>query len=200
MTSMKSMSIVEFAEATASGNPVPGGGSIAALCGALAAALVEMVANLTEENEVITGIRGRMMSTRRTLLDLIEKDSMAFTKVMEAYRMPRITPEDKKERSGAIQESLIGAARVPMETAELAYTIMEDSGKVVEIGNANAVSDGLVSAMMARTAVLSSLLNVRTNLTLIKDRDFTGTMKEKAAVLEAACRDAENKILASVKL
>lgn len=200
MTSMKSMSIVEFAEATASGNPVPGGGSIAALCGALAAALVEMVANLTEENEVITGIRGRMMSTRRTLLDLIEKDSMAFTKVMEAYRMPRITPEDKKERSGAIQESLIGAARVPMETAELAYMIMEDSGKVVEIGNANAVSDGLVSAMMARTAVLSSLLNVRTNLTLIKDRDFTGAMKEKAAVLEAACRDAENKILASVKL
>lgn len=200
MTSMKNMSIAEFAKATASGNPVPGGGSIAALCGGLAAALVEMVANLTEDNETMSKIRERMMTTRESLLDLIEKDSMAFTGVMEAYRMPKSSPEEKKARSMSIQDNLVEAARVPMQTAELAFDIMEDSRKVVEMGNVNAVTDGLVSAMLARTAVLSSLLNVRTNLKLIKDREFTDAMKEKAAYLETACCNMETEILSSVKL
>ncbi|MBN2883837.1 MAG: cyclodeaminase/cyclohydrolase family protein [Clostridia bacterium] len=197
---MKNMSIAEFAKATASGNPVPGGGSIAALCGSLAAALVEMVANLTEDNKKMIEIRKRMTLTRESLLDLIEKDSRAFTGVMEAYRMPKSSSEEKKVRLEAIQYNLIEAARVPMQTAELAFNIMEDSRKVVESGNVNAVTDGLVSAMMARTAVLASLLNVRTNLALIKDQNITEEMKKRADVLEKACRATESEILAGVEL
>ena len=197
---MKDMSIAEFAGATASGNPVPGGGSVAALCGGLAAALVEMVANLTEDNEMMTEIRSRMSIARENLLDLIEKDSRAFTEVMEAYRLPKTNPDEKKFRTKAIEDSLVNAAKIPMETAEQALDIMQFSREVVENGNQNAVTDGMVSAMMARTAVLASLLNVRTNLSSIRDRDFAEVMLRKAVEMEEACSLAEKQILASVKI
>ncbi len=197
---MKDMSLAEFTRATASGSPVPGGGSVAALCGSLAASLVAMVANLTEENERMKQISVRMETLRISLLDLIEKDSRSFSAVMEAYRMPKAGQEEKNKRSQAIQESLKEAARVPMETAETAYEILEYSKYVVLHGNKNAVTDGMVSAMLARTAVLASLLNVRINLTSIKDGSFTEHMKGRALEMEKACRMAEDDIISCVSL
>ncbi len=200
MISMKDMSIVEFAEATASGNAVPGGGSVAALCGSLAAALVEMVANLSGDGDKMAEISSMMKQSRKSLLDLIDRDSIAFTAVMDAYRLPGKDPVDKEIRSAAIQESLVRASKVPMETAELAFSIMEYSRVVVEKGNKNAVTDGAVSAMMAKTAVLASLLNVRINLSTIKDLEFVDHMNERATELESACKAAEGKILEGIKL
>ncbi len=204
---MKNLTVAEFTKKTASNDPVPGGGSIAALAGALSAALAEMVASLTEGSPKYEEVKNEMADIKEkanlvslSLLDDIEKDSEAFTKVMDAYRMPKATDEEKSKRSSAIQHALKLAAEVPMSVAAKAYDIMEYSKAVVAKGNQNAVTDGMVSAMMARTAVLSALLNVKINLSSIKDENYTSSMKQKCAELEKKAVEKEKEILNSVKL
>ena len=204
---MKNLKVTEFAEITASKNPVPGGGSIAALCGGLGAALVEMVSNLTIGNKKYTSVEAKMIISRDKakilrdeLLEDIEKDSDAFTKVMDAFKMKKDTDEEKKARSEAIQKGLKNAALVPMNVAEKSYQVMEFSSDVVKFGNKNAVTDGMVSAMMARTAVLSALLNVKINLSSIKDETFVRKMTEKVDLLNTRVKIKETEILNSVTL
>ncbi|MFO7611706.1 MAG: cyclodeaminase/cyclohydrolase family protein [Clostridia bacterium] len=200
---MKDLSIAKFAEITASKRAVPGGGSSAALCGGLAGALVEMVANLTvgnkryaESEEKMKIARDRALILRQALLDGIEKDSNAYSAVMDAYRLPKSGEEEIRLRNTAVQEGLKKAARVPMEIASRAYDVLELSGEVVRHGNKNAKTDGLVSAMMARTAVLGALLNVKTNLELIEDEDFVRVMSQKVEELRSGCILRESEILA----
>ncbi|MCK5129723.1 MAG: cyclodeaminase/cyclohydrolase family protein [Clostridiales bacterium] len=204
---MKNMSLTGFAEVTASKEPVPGGGSLAALCGGLSAALVEMVSNLTIDNkkyeqkqDMMLEIKGKAYALRAPLLDYIEKDSEAFMLVMDAFKMPKSTDEEKKERSKTIQKCMKHAATVPMEVAQKAYQVIELSELVVKHGNKNAVTDGMVSAMLARTAVLSALLNVKINLGSIRNTDFVSAMNEKVEELEAKTRQKETEILNSVSL
>jgi formiminotetrahydrofolate cyclodeaminase len=199
---MKNKSIHEFAEVVASNSPVPGGGSIAALCGALSAALAEMVANLTtgkkkyiEVESEMNEIKNKALALRIKLLDDIERDSYAYNKVIEAYKMPKDTDEQKVLRNKAIEESAKIAAEVPLDVAQTSFKILPLAEAVVARGNSNAVTDGLVAAMLARTAVLSALLNVRINLDTINDNDFVLEYKKRADVLQEETLFYEKKIL-----
>lgn len=199
---MKNLTINEFAKIVASDSPVPGGGSIAALCGALSAALSEMVANLTvtkkkyaDSKEEMNAIINKASQLRDRLLNYIEEDSLAYKKVMEAYKLPKETEEEKCLRLERIQEGLKVAASVPLEVAETSYEIFPLVEAVVLRGNSSSVTDALVGAMMARTGVLSAILNIRINLDSIKDEDFVKVLKEKADILEEKANQFEKKIL-----
>ena len=114
---------------------------------------------------------------------------------MNALGMPKNTDEEKAARKEAMQNGLKEAAEVPLAVAETALKIFHVAGAVVERGNANAVTDGLVASMMARTAVLSALLNVKINLDSIKDEEFVARMAEKVAELEKAAMDGEKAVM-----
>lgn len=199
---MKNMTVNQFADSVASNEPVPGGGSVAAVCGTLSAALSEMVANLTIgkkkyaefENEM-KEIKEIALALRNKLIDYIEKDSIAYNKVMDAYKLPKETEEEKGLRKQAIEDSSKLAATVPLEVAYASYEILPLTEAVVLRGNSNAVTDGLVAAMLARTAVLSALLNVRINLGSINDEEFVKEYKAKSDELEANTFAYEKKIL-----
>ena len=204
---MKNLSVGEFARKTSSSEPVPGGGSISALAGGLSAALAEMVASLTLGSNKYEAVHKDMEVINKKahdlceeLLDDIQTDSEAFTKVMEAFKLPKTTDEEKSTRSKAIQIAMKGAADVPMSVAEKAFQVMDLSAAVVEKGNKNAVTDGMVSAMMARTAVLGALLNVKINLGSIKDTDYVTAMTKRVDQLEKAAKEKEEQILQSVNL
>jgi formiminotetrahydrofolate cyclodeaminase len=199
---MKNLTINEFAKIVASDSPVPGGGSIAALCGALSAALSEMVANLTvtkkkyaDSKEEMNAIINKASQLRDKLLNYIEEDSLAYKKVMEAYKLPKETEEEKCLRLERIQEGLKVAASVPLEVAETSFEIFPLVEVVVLRGNSSSVTDALVGAMMARTGVLSAILNIRINLESIKDGEFVRVLKEKADILEEKANQFEKKIL-----
>jgi formiminotetrahydrofolate cyclodeaminase len=132
---------------------------------------------------------------RKNMLVNIEKDCEAFDKVMEGFKMPKNTEEEKENRKKTIQEGLITAAEVPLEIAKEAFEIMPIAEIVVEKGNKNAVTDGLVSAMLARTAVLSALLNVKINLASIKDEKYVKKTGEIVKNLEKMAVEKEKEIL-----
>jgi len=199
---MKNKTLEEFSKETASSQPVPGGGSIAAYSGALAAALSEMVANLTvgkknykDVEEEMKLIVDKAEMIRTNMLDNIEKDCEAFDKVMVGFKLPKSSEEEKEYRKKTIQKGLIIAAEVPLEIAKEAFEIMPLAEIVVEKGNKNAVTDGLVSAMLARTAVLSALLNVKINLNSIKDEDYVDKTRKVVENLEEMAIEKEKEIL-----
>ncbi|MDD2496044.1 MAG: cyclodeaminase/cyclohydrolase family protein [Tissierellia bacterium] len=199
---MKNMTLVDFANQVASNSPVPGGGSIAAVCGTLSAALTEMVANLTigkkkymQVEEHMKEIIQEACNLRNKLIDDIQKDSDSYNKVMTSYKMPKDTDEEKVIRQKNIQESLKNAALVPLSVAESSYQVLPLVEEVIEKGNSNAVTDGLVACMMARTSVLSALLNVKINLISINDIDFVNNLNGKVKELEIRTMEYEKKIL-----
>jgi formiminotetrahydrofolate cyclodeaminase len=195
--------ITAFMETLASDAPVPGGGSVAALSGALAAALTEMVANLTvgkkkyeqAEDEMID-ILDEFAGYRDAFLKGMDEDAQAFHLVMDALSMPRETEDEKSERKEAMQNAFKEASRVPLETARLGLKLFPGIQAVVERGNQNAASDGLVAAMMARNAILSALLNVRINLQSIKDQAFVADTAKAVGEIEKEAQAAEARILA----
>jgi formiminotetrahydrofolate cyclodeaminase len=202
---LKDMSLIGFIEQTASNEPVPGGGSVAALSGSIAAALAEMVANLTIGKKKYMDIEDEMKedaiklaALRTSLIDLIDKDAASFDEVMKAFKLPKETDEEKAKRSMAIQEALKGAAEAPLDIARTAYSIMGYSEKMVLKGNKNAVTDGMVSAMLVRTSVLSAIFNVRINLSSIKDEDFVKTIGEEIDWLAEQVTTRESAIIDSV--
>lgn len=207
MTELKDLTIEEFAKVTASDAPAPGGGSVAAAAGSLAAALAEMVANLTIGKEKYAEAENEMreltekgQAIREKLIADIQRDSSSFNLYMAALRMPKDTEEEKAARREAMQRGLKEAAVVPLSVAETAAEIFPLAEAAVARGNANAVTDGLVSAMMARTAVLSALLNVKINLNSIKDEAFRADMEKQVKGLEKTASEYEAKILKSSEL
>lgn len=200
---LQDMTLTGFCAETISSSPAPGGGSIAALCGALAASLAGMVASLTigkkgyEEKEgEMLALKEKALSLQQSLLLAIEEDASSFNGYMAALKLPKDTEEQKAIRRDAMQQGLKEAAQVPMRTAELAAEIFPLAAFVVQNGNKNALSDGLVSAMSARTAILSALLNVKINLASIKDEAFVQSMTEKCQELKKLALEQEAFILA----
>jgi len=201
------MSVVDFLDETASNSPVPGGGSIAALSAAFSAALTQMVANLTlgkkgyeevqEEAGFIVKESERM---RGFFVEYIDKDSDAFNEVMNAFRLPKDTDEKMEYRKKAIQAATKVAALVPLDIAKEAYKIMDIAKVVVEKGNKNAVTDGAVATMLARTAVLSALYNVKINLSSIRDKEFVEKVAKEVDELEKNVKLKEEEILSKVVL
>lgn len=201
------MSVNEFLSKVASSEPTPGGGSIAALCGAVACSLSTMVAALTVGNKKYAGVREEMKELIFSMEGLVDffivqmdDDAQAFESVMEAYRMPKNSDEEKKLRSATIQQRLKGATEVPLDVAQKALKAMDMIEKAVEKGNSQAVTDGAVAVMMARTAVLSALYNVKINLAYLKDDEYIQNMQHMVRSISDIAADREKQILEKVKL
>ncbi|HZS45888.1 MAG TPA: glutamate formimidoyltransferase [Blastocatellia bacterium] len=173
------LTIGSFPELVASDAPTPGGGSVAALAGALAASLAQMVCRLTIGRKKYADVEPQAKAIFEELSPLtesltraIDEDAESFDRVMIAFKMPKNTDEEKSARAAAIEEATKGAAAVPMCTAETALRVLELLAKLSEIGNANAQSDVTVGAQMALTAVRGAYYNVATNLAGLKDEEF----------------------------
>lgn len=196
---LRNYGLQEFVDKLASDSAVPGGGSVAALCGALSCALSSMVGRLTigkkkyenvsqEMGLIATDLDGR--STE--FMELIDKDANAFDQVMAAYKMSKDDPE---KRSACIQKATKEATLIPLEVAERADNLFDSIEALIAKGNANAQTDALVAAMLARTAMLAALYNVKINLVSIKDKAFIEEIKEKVAVLEESAVKKEAELL-----
>lgn len=186
------LTIKDFISKVISNDPVPGGGSVSALNGALAAALSAMVANLTvgrkkyvEVNDLMQELSARFEKLSQKLIEDVDRDSDAYNRVFAAFKLPKETDEEKQVRSKAIQRETKYAAQVPMEVARAVYEVLPQIDAIAQKGNSNAVTDACVSMMCARTAILGALLNVRINLTSIKDEAFVNAMREEADTIEA---------------
>ena len=191
---------------TAGDAPVPGGGSISALNRAIAAALAEMVANLTIGKKKYADVQDEMAEIAKSAAALqkelvldVDRDSEAYDGVSQAFKLPKETDEEKAIRSAAIQENTKKAALVPMEVARRASTLLPSIEAVVARGNQNAVTDGCVAMMCARVAVVGALFNVRINLTSIKDEEFVARLREEADRLEADVLAREAAVIAHTK-
>jgi glutamate formiminotransferase/formiminotetrahydrofolate cyclodeaminase len=181
--------VSNFLDELASNSPTPGGGSVAALAGALGAALISMVGNLTigkkkykDVEEDIRKIISSSEKLRYELSQLIEEDVKAFNNFMATYKMPRETEDEKKIRTEKIQESLIEAAKVPLKVAYKCLEVLSLSREVAEKGNINVISDAGVAVLLAEAALESALLNVKINLGMIKDEktreELSSSIKE----------------------
>ena len=168
-----------FLDELASSSPAPGGGSVAALAGAMGAALSSMVCNLTKGKQgyetvqdEIHEILKKSERLREDLTELIDRDTEAFNEVMTALKMPKDTEEQKAQRKIVIQTAFKHAAEVPLETARKSLQVLDVAYIVAQKGNTNSISDAAVSALMAQSAAQAAILNVRINLGSIKDNQF----------------------------
>ena len=194
--------IAQFCEVTASDAPAPGGGSVSALCGALAASLSSMVANLTigrkgyePLQEVMQEAIDELESIRQSLLKAIDEDSKSFDDFMAATRLPKTTDEEKAARKMAMQQALKTATLIPLQVARESAKIFDYARLMLDNGNPNAFTDAMVSTLAARTATLGALLNVRINLASIKDEDFIFSIRQEIEALEKLANEAEAKML-----
>ena len=190
------LTVKEFLSKVAGSDPVPGGGSIAALNGAVASALAAMVANLTigkknyeEHEELMSHIASLALREKDVFVADIDRDSEAYDAVFACFKMPKATDEEKAARSAAIQEATRHAALIPMEVARKALEVMPVIADIARLGNRNAITDACVAMMAARSAVLGALLNVRINLGVLKDKEFVLGLQAVADRMEqTACR------------
>lgn len=196
------LTVKDFLNKVAGSDPVPGGGSIAALNGAIASALAAMVANLTigkknyaDCEELMKQIAERAAGLKEEFVADVDRDSEAYDRVFACFKMPKATDEEKAARSAAIQEATKFAAQVPMEVARRAYGLMDTIAQVARKGNQNAVTDACVAMMAARSAVLAALMNVRINLGSLKDKEFALAMQAEADGLEQQVLAKEKELL-----
>ena len=199
------LSVKDFLAKTAGSDPVPGGGSVAALNAAIASALTEMVANLTigkkkyeDKEDLMRRIASSAGNYMASFVRDIDADSEAYNKVFEAFKLPKETEEEKAERTKEIQAATKMAAEIPREVARKALDMMDIIASVAEHGNQNAVTDACVSMMTARTAVLAALLNVKINLSSIKDIEYVALMTQEANYLEQEAIAKEKVLLDKV--
>ena len=183
---MLDKTIRTFTEESASKAPVPGGGGVSALCGALAASLAEMVTNLTtgkkkyaEYEKEIQGIMKRTETLRISLLECIEKDAEAFAPLAAAYSMDKNT-EGYEQR---METCLRSAAEPPYEIMKYCAEVIRLDERLAVIGSKLSVSDAGTSVMLAHGALCGAYLNVRVNTRLMKDREYAEVLDEKADVL-----------------
>ena len=200
------MSMKDFANETASESPAPGGGSIAAYCGAMGISLGTMVANLSAHKrgwddkwEEFSCWADKGMKYQKILLDLVDEDTNAFNNIMDAFRLPKDTDIEKAKRKEAIQDATKNAILTPFKVMDTAYKSMEIMKTMAEIGNPNSVTDAGVGALCARTAVIGAFLNVKINCGDYEDKTFVKDILEKgqklvdkACVLEAGILKVTN--------
>ncbi|MFN2138522.1 MAG: glutamate formimidoyltransferase [Candidatus Promineifilaceae bacterium] len=190
-----------FIEATAASTPAPGGGSAAALAGALAAALTQMVAGLTTGRKKYAGVAAeaelvgrRAAQLRSRLTEAIAEDAAAFNAVMAAFRQNGVSDERKE---AMIQEATLEAARVPLEVARLSLETAELAAHIAEIGNVNAATDAAAGALLARAAVGTAALNVKVNITQLADQELAGELRSEIERVEAGINEVVEQALAA---
>lgn len=191
-----------FAEETSSESPAPGGGSISAYMGALAAALGTMVANLSAHKpgwddlwETFSDAAEEGQILLKSLLALVDEDTAAFNRIMDAFKLPKATDEEKEARTQAIQDATLYATEVPLRTMKAAHSVFPLLRRMAETGNPASVSDAGVGALAARSAVLGAFLNVRINAKGLKNRDLADRLLAEAAQVAADAEVAEREVL-----
>ncbi len=201
------MTLTNFANETASESPAPGGGSISAYCGAMGAALGTMVANLSahkrgwdERWEEFSNWAEKGIEYQNMLLNLVDEDTNAFNKIMDAFRLPKNSAEEKSNRSIAIQNATKNAILIPFKVMETAFNSMQVMKAMAEFGNPNSITDAGVGALCARTAVIGAFLNVKINCKDCEDTDFVKNILERgekivnnASLLEEEILEITNK-------
>lgn len=199
------MTCTEFADETSSESPAPGGGSISAYMGALAAALGTMVANLSahkagwdERWEEFSDIaeQGRILQDR--LIALVDEDTEAFNRIMAVFGMPKKTEEEKKARAEAMEAATLYATEVPLRTMKASYATFDIVEAMAQKGNPASVSDAGVGALAARAAVLGAQLNVRINASGLKNRETADKLLAEAAEIANKAVEREREIIAIV--
>jgi formiminotetrahydrofolate cyclodeaminase len=182
--------VIDLLDAFASPDPTPGGGSAAALAGALGASLLAMVAGMpkaktteAEPRALLETARTRLLAARARLIELIDRDSAAYDGVVAAYREPKGTEAEKATRKVAIQQALRLATEVPLETATLCSGALRDGATVEAYGNPNASSDVGTGLALLRAALHGALLNVDVNLGSLTDASLVEAIRRQKAAL-----------------
>jgi glutamate formiminotransferase/formiminotetrahydrofolate cyclodeaminase len=196
------MNLVAFANETASESPAPGGGSISAYVGALGVSLGTMVANLSSSKkgwesqwEEFSEWAEKGQVYKKQLLHLVDEDTRAFNGIMEAFKLPKSTDEEKAARKAAIQSATRKAIEIPFQVMETAFNSMTVMKAMVEKGNPNSITDAGVGALCARTAVIGAHMNVRINAGGFNDKIFLEEILGKAAIIEADAMKMEKEII-----
>lgn len=191
--SLLSRSVVEFTDEVSRKTPIPGGGSVAALAGALGAALALMVIDLTldeaggdAQDERLAAVAARAQQLKEALLAGVDEDTQAFATYLEARRLPKSTPEEKALRVERIQEGLRQAAHVPLRTAEQSLEVMRLAHEALVHGKPSAMTDAAVGGQMAFAGVQGGVWNTRINLVDIKDASFRREMESKCEELKVS--------------
>jgi formiminotetrahydrofolate cyclodeaminase len=200
------VTLSQFLDAVAGGTATPGGGSVSALVGTLAAALVEMVVNLTVGKKGFEAQEAEMKkmgaearSYRDALAATIAQDINAYQAVMKGYLLPKTTEEEKKQRREEIQKALRRAADPPLFTAATSLKVLKLCQKAAEKGNPSAITDAAVGALLAEAALRGGVLNVLVNLAALEEEDTVKKMKQELNRLEAEGIKTREKILTQVK-
>ena len=179
----------EYLNELSSNSPTPGGGNVAALCGALSASLGTMVCNLTigkkkyadVENEMIS-VKQKLETYQKTFVELGAKDNAAFEKVMEAFKLPKETDAEKETRSKKIEEATLGAADIPAQVMKTCADILPLLKIIIDKGNRNSLSDAGVAASLIGTAAKSAYMNVIINCSSLSNQTIAQEIKKRADV------------------
>ena len=200
-------SVLDFIRDLGSSAPAPGGGSVAAINGATAAALIEMVANLTIGNakyeafhEEMKDIQKQVSQIKEDFVHYINQDSTAFMELMGAFKLPKETEEEKAFRKTEIQRTTKQAALVPYDIGKLAHTLLPMAETVIVKGNTNAITDGMIAAINASSAIKSAFLNVKINLGSIQDMEFVKQLAHTMDEIESGLDTEEQRLLSLAKL
>jgi glutamate formiminotransferase / formiminotetrahydrofolate cyclodeaminase len=200
------MTIREFADETASESPAPGGGSISAYMAGLGISLGTMVANLSSHKpgwddrwEEFSNWAEQGMQLQKQLLAFVDEDTLAFNKVMDAFKLPNTSEAEKKQRDAAIEEATKYAIEVPLKVMETGVKAMEILKVMAETGNPNSVSDAGVGALAIRSGVMGAWLNVKINTRGLKDTTFKMDTLANGAKLVSSISQIENEVLALVE-
>ncbi len=200
-----SMTLADFTDETASESPAPGGGSIAAYVGSLGVSLATMVANLSshkkgwdERWDEFSNWAEKGEQYKNELLKLVDADTRAFNRIMDAFGLPKGTDAEKAARTQAIQDATKYAIEIPFAVMQAAYNSMEVIKAMAEIGNPNSVSDAGVGALCARSAVMGAFMNVRINAAGYNDKDYVADIIAKGKAIEDSTIALEAEILAVV--
>ena len=203
---LANMTLIEFADETASESPAPGGGSISAYIGSLGISLATMVANLSShkkgwddrwEEYSIWAEQGQHYKDE--LLKLVDEDTNAFNKIMNAFSLPKGTDQEKQTRTDAIQSATKYAIEIPFRVMELSYQSIAVIKAMAEIGNPNSVTDAGVGALCARSAVIGAFLNVKINASGLNDKDYVRQILEKGNLIVEKTKELERDILSIVE-
>jgi len=199
------LSLTEFVWKTSSDSPAPGGGSVSAAMGAMGAALGSMVANLSAhkrgwddrwEEFALWAEKGGALQKR--LLELVDEDTDAFNGIMKAFEMPKKSDEEKSARSFAVENATKHASRIPLAVMREAFKSFELLEKMVATGNPNSVTDAAVGVLATRACIRGAYLNVRINVSSLKDRSFADDLIKEGQILDSGAAEWEQKILEAV--
>lgn len=200
------LNLTDFADETASESPAPGGGSISAYVGSLGISLGTMVANLSSHKrgwddrwEEFSNWAEKGVEYQKILQELVDEDTSAFNRIMEAFGMPKSTEEEQSARQAAIQAATKYAIEVPFRVVKTAYASLDVIKKMVEIGNPNSITDAGVGALCARTAIRGALLNVRINAASLDDKKWADQIIAEGLQIQDQAETLEREIIEMVE-